>query len=444
MTAVTAVAVALVGGSFAGANWRAHQSGAAHASAPATTIYTCPMHANYRSDHPGNCPICGMPLEAVRAGGATAGGNALPHGAVQVSPERQQAIGVRLGVVNRVAGARLLRTTGRVAPDENRTYPIVAAVSGWIRNVESVATGDAVKKDQVLASFLPPEVEFKSAQQSYYTGLEAFYRMAVTQSQPQSRPQSHPSLRGEVIDQMADPLRSMGVSNSQLREMAKSRELVQDIRVESPVDGVVLKRSVSAGLRFDRGFELYRIADLDRVWILADVYRHQLPFIRRGASVRITTAQESRALTATVSPSEPMFDEATATLKVRLEAANPRRALKPGMLVDVEFPVDLPAALVVPADAIVDSGLRKTVFVDRGNGYFEPRPVETGWRAGDDVAVTKGLMPGERIVVSGTFFVDSESRMKAATHGASAAPVLDPRQFAADPLRHAKRTGAKP
>ena len=118
-------------------------------------------------------------------------------------------------------------------------------------------------------------------------------------------------------------------------------------------------------------------------------------------------------MSATVSPSEPIFDEATLTLKVRLEAANPQRALKPGMFVDVEFPVDLPATLVVPADAIVDSGLRKTVFVDCGNGYFEPRLVETGWRVGDDVEVTKGLEPGERIVVSGTFFIDSESRMKA-------------------------------
>ena len=113
-----------------------------------------------------------------------------------------------------------------------------------------------------------------------------------------------------------------------------------------------------------------------------------------------------------MSPAEPIFDEATQTLKVRLEAANPQRALKPGMFVDLEFPIDLPATIVVPADAIVDSGLRKTVFVDCGDGHFEPRLIETGWRMGDDVEVTKGLEPGERIVVSGTFFVDSESRMK--------------------------------
>jgi Cu(I)/Ag(I) efflux system membrane fusion protein len=414
--ALTAVAVSLTAGSFAGGTWWAHRSGAAHASAHAATVYTCPMHPAYRSEHPGNCPICGMPLEAVRAGGE-AGGDpaalALRHGAVQVSAERQQAIGVRLGTVERLAGTRLLRTTGRVAPDENRTYPIVAAVSGWVRNVESVTTGDPVKRDQLLASFVAPEVEFRNAQQSYYTGLEAFYRLAVTQPQPQPQSQSHASVRGEAIDRMADELRTMGVSNSQLREMANRREPVPDIRVESPVDGVVLKRSVSPGLRFDRGFEFYRIADLNRVWILADVYRHQLPFIRRGASARITTAEDSRAVSATVSPSEPTFDEATLTLRVRLEASNPQRALKPGMFVDVEFPVDLPPTLVVPADAIVDSGLRKTVFVDRGNGSFEPRLVETGWRVGDDVEVTKGLMPGERIVISGTFFVDSESRMKA-------------------------------
>ena len=246
---VTAVVVALAAGSFAGGTWWAHRSGAAHASAHAATGYTCPMHPDYRSDHPGNCPICGMPLKAVRAGAATGGdaaARALPHGAVQVSPERQQAIGVRLGVVSRSTGTRLLRTTGRVAPDENRTYPIVAAVSGWIRNVENVTTGDAVKRDQVLASFVAPEIEFRSAQQSYYTGLEAFYRMAVTQPQPQPQPQPqrqpHASVRAEVIDRMADELRNLGVSNSQLREMGQRRELVQDIRVESPADGVVLKR----------------------------------------------------------------------------------------------------------------------------------------------------------------------------------------------------------
>ena len=326
-----------------------------------------------------------------------------------MSPEQQQAIGVRLGVARKVAGTRVLRTTGRVVPDENLTYPVVAAVSGWIRSVENVTTGDAVTKDQALASFFSPDAQLETAQQSYYDGLEMLYRTAS--APPQVR--SHGSRSAvEEVERLADGLRSLGVSNSQMRQLATRRELVHDIRIESPADGIVLKRGIAPGLRFDRGFEFYRIADLNRVWILADVYRDQLPFIRGGAAARITTAEARHALSATVSPSEPLFDEATLTLKVRLETANPQQALKPGMFVDVEFPVDLPPALVVPADAIVDSGLRKTVFVDCGNGSFEPRLVETGTRIGDDIEVTKGLMPGERIVISGTFFVDSESRMK--------------------------------
>ncbi len=411
---LTTVAVSIIAGVFTCGTARPNQHAAAPANTRVATVYTCPMHPHYHSDHPGNCPICGMRLEP-QHGASAAGGNdtahTLPPGAVQVSPERQQAVGIRVGVVGQLTGPRVLRTTGRISPDENRTYPIVAAVSGWIRNVENVSTGDAVKADQVLASFLAPQPEFDTAQQMYYTGLEMVYRASA---QPQPRYSSHdPGRAGADIERVADGLRNMGVSNSQLREMAKRRELVQDIQVVSPVDGFVLKRNVSPGLRFDRGFEFYRIADLNHVWILADVYRDQAPFIRRGASARITTAEAGRALSATVSRSEPIFDEASLTLKVRLEAANPKLALKPGMFVDVEFLVNLPPTLVVPADAIVDTGLRKTVFVDRGNGYFEPRLVETGWRMGDDVQVTKGLHAGERIVISGTFLVDSESRMKA-------------------------------
>jgi Cu(I)/Ag(I) efflux system membrane fusion protein len=410
IVAVTVVAVLLGAGSFAAGRSWAHGSGVTQGSAHASAVYVCPMHPDYHSDHPGNCPICGMSLEAERAGGASGGdtaARALPQGTVRVSPDRQQAIGVQVGVVRRSAGTRLLRMAGRVVADENRTYPIVAAVSGWIRSVENVTAGDTVKKEQVLASFFAPDAQFEMAQQSYYSSLEMLYRVGGTQ------PQSHESGRAlELIERVADGLRNLGVSNSQMREMARRREVVHDIRVESPVDGVVLKRSVTSGLRFDRGFEFYRIADLTRVWILADVPGAQLRFIRRGAAVRITTPGESHAMPATLSPSEPLFDEATQTLKVRLEAANPRAALKPGMFVDVELPIDLPAGLVVPADAIVDSGLRKTVFVDRGNGCFEPRLVETGGRIGDDVEVTRGLASGERIVISGTFFIDSESRMK--------------------------------
>ena len=399
MIVVTTVVVAVAAGGFAGgASW-VHPSNGVRASERMATAYTCPMHPEYHSDHPGGCPICGMQLVAASkraAAGVNNEARAHSPGTVQMTSEQQQAIGVTVGVVTRSSGARFLRTSGRVVSDENRTYPVVSGVGGWIRKVEHVAVGDTVTKHQVLATFVAPP-EFDSAQRAYYDGLEKLYRVAATQ--PDATALRHAT---EALERLADALRIMGVSDTQLREMAKHREVMEDIRIESPADGVVLTRAASAGRRFDPGFELYRIADLHHVWILADVYRDQLPFIQRGASARITMANTSGTLNATVSQSEPIFDEATLTLKVRLEATNPRLAFKPGMFVDVEFPVRLPQALVVPADAIVDSGLRKTVFVDRGNGYFEPRLIETGQRNGDDVEVAKGLMPGERIVTSGT------------------------------------------
>lgn len=405
---------------FAGGVWWTQRSPRSGAGSQ-VQHYACPMHPQYRSDHPGDCPACGMRLEPERAGSTAPapGGAALPPGSVHVRADRQQAVGVRLGVAERVSGARVLRTTGRVAPDENATYPIVAGASGWIQSVGPATTGTRVRKHEVLASYYAPE--FITVQQSYYSGLETIGR--VNSQQMQAFNQTRVA---ENVQRFADTLRNLGVSERQLAEMTRARRLVQYVELTSPVDGFVLQRNVSTGLRFDRGLELYRIADLRRIWILADVYQHQLPFIRSGLAARVTSAQATQAFTATVSRAEPVFDEATLTLKVRLEAANTGDLLKPGMFVDVELPVDLPPTLVVSAEAIVDSGTRKTVFVDRGEGYFEPRQVETGWRLADQVEVIKGLMEGERIVISGTFLIDSESRMKAAAQGIFGATAEDP------------------
>jgi len=279
---VAVVAVSLGAGSVAGGTWWAHRFGTAHASAHAATVYTCPMHPDYHSDHPGSCPICGMALEEDRPQSKTGGdaaARALPPGTVQVSAEQQQAIGVRLDVVRRVAGTQHLRTTGRVVPDENRTYPIVAAVSGWIRKVENITTGDVVKKDQSLASFFSPDPQLETAQQSYYDGLEMLYRGAGA---PAQVPRHNSRSAIEEIERLADGLRSLGVSNTQLRQLAVWREIVHDFRVESPADGVVLKRSVTSGFRFDRGFELFRIADLDRVYQF-----HQKPARRQLAYTKM-------------------------------------------------------------------------------------------------------------------------------------------------------------
>jgi membrane fusion protein, copper/silver efflux system len=414
--AFAAIVLAVAVASFLGGSWVAHQPSTSPSAGQKVLYYACPMHPQYRSDRPGDCPSCGMRLEPVYADGAGkpapgAGGAPPPAGAIQVSPERQQAIGVRLGVAERVAGNRTLRTTGRVAPSDNATYPIVAGVEGLVREVRSPTAGTLVRKNEVLAVYYAPEL----------LGAAQTYLAAVIAQANRADPLTNANLQ-----RAADALRNVGVSERQIEELQVNRKLDVNVTIASPVDGYILQRNALVGQRVEKGTELYRIADLRRVWILADVYENQLPFIHSGMKASITAAQQNRRFDATVSAAQPTFDEATRTLKVRLETDNPGFALKPGMFVDVEFTIDVPATLIVPADAIVDTGLRKTLFVDRGNGFFEPRQIETGWRIGDQVEITKGLMPGERIVLSGTFLMDSESRMKAAAQGVFGAAVRDP------------------
>jgi YHS domain-containing protein len=216
------------------------------------------------------------------------------------------------------------------------------------------------------------------------------------------------------------------MTDHQLDEIMRTKQGGDQVEIRAPESGFVLVRNITLGERFLRGTELYRIADLSHVWILADIFENESTYLRPGVQVKVTHPTEHKTFHARVSNVLPQFDPATRTLKMRIEVDNPGYSLRPDMFVDVEFPITMPATLSVPSDAVLDSGIKKTVFVDRGNGFFEPRTVETGWRLGDRTEITKGLMVGERIVVSGNFLIDSESKMKMAAAGmqmASPAPV---------------------
>ena len=416
--AYASVTLALAATAFLLGGRLARHEGAASATSGSRKIlyWVDPMHPAYRSDKPGIAPDCGMQLEAVYADGAgpadgKTGSAPLPAGTVRVDAAHQQAIGVRLASVSREATSRPLRATGRVAPDENRTYRILAAVDGWVRDIRNITTGSVVTKDQILGTFYAPE--FLGAEQAYIFALSGLDRFQATGAET---PAQLNSVKVQ-IRQAVDSLRNMGMTDTQIDELARTRETAEAIHIVSPVNGIVLSRDVTSGQRFERGTEFFLIADLSRVWVLADVFENQAPYLQSGKPARVSMLQQKREYPARISSVPPVFDAASRTLSVRLDVDNPGNFLRPGMFVDVEVRVDLPPALSVPADAIVDTGLRKNVFVDRGNGYFEPRRVETGWRFGDRVEIVKGLMEGERIVVSGTFLVDSESRMKAAAAG---------------------------
>jgi Cu(I)/Ag(I) efflux system membrane fusion protein len=194
--------------------------------------------------------------------------------------------------------------------------------------------------------------------------------------------------------------------------MAESRQLPETIDLVAPADGFIVARNISPGQHFDRSMEFYRIADLTKVWIVADVFGTEVQNFRPGTVARVTLSDSGRTFSARVSAVLPQVDPTTRTLKLRLEADNPSFALRPDMFVDVELPVSLPAGLTVPLDALIDSGREQRVFVERSRGVFEPREVHVGWRSGDRVEIVDGLKEGERVVTAGTFLVDSESRLK--------------------------------
>jgi YHS domain-containing protein len=199
--------------------------------------------------------------------------------------------------------------------------------------------------------------------------------------------------------------------------MGETRKVPDSIFAVAPADGIIIARNISSGLRFEHGAEFYRSADISRVWIMADVFENEARYYRPGMIAKVTAPQLGKTLRARVSEVLPQFDPVTRTLKVRLEAENPGFILRPDMFVDVELPVSVPAGVSVPVDALLDSGRAKRVFIDHGDGFFEPREVETGARFDDRVVIVKGLKEGERVVVTGTFLVDSESRLKTVAAG---------------------------
>jgi RND family efflux transporter MFP subunit len=388
--------------------------------------YVDPMHPSYKSDKPGIAPDCGMKLEPVYAdgGGPDAGGSGEPSstapGTVKISPDRQQLIGVKVGTVEKKSVSQTIRITGRVAVDETRVYRINATNDGWIQDVFPVTVGSFVTKNQPLASFYSPE--FLSAEQAYFYALNALDRFI----QQESTNQAQINLTKANIQQQRDVLKNLGMGDHQIDELAKTREFVKKILISAPVTGFVLARNITPGERYERGKELFKFADMSNVWILADIFENEAQFLQSGVVARVILPHQNKTFRAKVSNTLPQFDPVSRTLKVRLEADNPDFVLKPDMFVDVELPINFQPTIAVPVDAVVDTGLRKIVFVDKGNGIFEPRRIQTGWRRGGLIEITRGLMNKERIVVAGTFMIDSESRMQAAAMGIYDEGIMDP------------------
>lgn len=415
---ISAVAVALlmVASYVAG---RRHTSQSAPSTDSRPVLYWVdPMHPDYKSDHPGIAPDCGMALEPVYAESATSlmvSRGPISDGAVGIDMEKQQLFGIRVTTVEKTSVSEKIRVLGRVVPEDTRVYRITAGSDGFIRETYNDSVGEQVKKDQKLAtSYIGETLAVASGFLAATAGVPGAVGKDGSRTVPFPGAVSKQGVSS--IQGYSDRLRNLGLSDVQIKQMAESRQLPETVDILAPADGFILARNITPGQHFDRSMEFYRIADLTRVWILADIFGSEAQDFRPGTVARVTLPDQGKAFSARVSNTLPQVDPVTRTLKLRLEADNPGFALRPDMFANVELPVRVAPGLTVPLDALIDSGREQRVFVERSKGMFEPRQVQTGRRFGDRVEIVQGLAEGERVVTVGTFLVDSESRLKSTVH----------------------------
>lgn len=402
---------AVVAAGFGLANFRAKTT---EARARRVLYYVDPMHPSYRSEKPGIAPDCGMALVAVYAEDvdkpARSSEAASPE-RVRVDSGAQQLYGIRVAKVEKDAGRGSIRVFGRVAADETRVFTVNVGTDGFVKETYDDSVGNRVHRDQHLAIVYSPE--FLSLAGGY---LSANERTPGSASNARENLSASAAQGAASAQARADRLRNLGMSDAQIVEIGNNHKIPEDIYIVSPTDGFILSRGISPGLRFERGKELYKIADLSHVWIMAEVFGKDAELFRPGAVARVTVPDTGETFQARVSNVVPEVDPVSRTLRARLEADNPGFKLRPDMFVNVELPISLSPGLTAPADAVLDSGLAKRVYVQTAADHFEAREVETGWRLGGRVQILSGVREGESVVVGGTFLVDSESRLQAAAN----------------------------
>jgi Cu(I)/Ag(I) efflux system membrane fusion protein len=385
--------------------------------------YHDPMHPSYKSDKPGIAPDCNMPLVPVYADENPDDPEdpAAVPGAVHISPEKQQLIGVEYGTVDYGPVSKAVKASAKIAVDESKLYRVQSKMEGWIDDVFVTLPGTYVKKNQPLLTVYNP----MSLAIQYDLIKHAGSNMHMGSPQPSKNlPANTPSAASgsQTNDQAlfeSDKFRLqyMGFDDELIMTIARSGTPIYKLPVYSPVDGFVLERNALPKQKMTPD-TLYSIADLSTVFVIADVFEHEGPAVKVGQSAVLTIPYlPGRSFRGKVDSILPQVDPTTRTLKVRMVFDNRKYELKPEMYGEVQFNAAGASRLTVPQTAVLDSGVRRVVFVDRGNGFFEPRQVDTGQQFGDRVEIISGLKAGERIVTSGNFLIDSESRLRAGRGG---------------------------
>ena len=386
--------------------------------------YYCPMHPTYTSDRPGECPICSMTLEPIPAGGVGGG----PTGAdgdvpglttVHLSPERVQLIGVRTAVVERRPIGARLDLVGFVTPDESRLRRVQIRAAGWVQDLFVSRTGETVRTGQPLLTLYSPELY--QSEQEYLIEARAQALAPRDSGATASMPgMSHDA--GGAASALTR-LTLLGVPSEEIARLSRVPVAIPRLTLRATVNGTVLERNVTQGQYVAADVPLYTIADLSRVWVLADLYEMDFASVRAGDRATFTAdALPGRELSGRIEFVYPTVSTETRTLKVRLALDNADGTLRPGMYGRVRVAGRGGAALTVPGEAVVNTGEHRYVFLARSDGHFEPRMVWTGVQDGDRVQILKGLAVGDTVVASASFLIDSESRLKAAIAGMGQQP----------------------
>jgi Cu(I)/Ag(I) efflux system membrane fusion protein len=331
---------------------------------------------------------------------------------VTISPDKLQLIGVRTAVASYRPVGRTIRTVGKVEPDERKLAFVNTKIGGWVKKLFVNFTGEHVTKGQPLLSIYSPDLV--TAQEEYVLALRSLKSGQTTTSGFAEIDSS----RRELLESAKRRLLLWDITEQQIAELEASGKPRTDMTIEAPLSGIVLEKMVLEGAYISPGMNLYRIADLSHVWILADVYEYEVPFVKTGQTAHVTLPYASgQHVRAAVSYIYPVLDPNTRTVKVRLGMENPGLMLKPEMFANVEIQIRGGSRLTVPRDAVLNSGLRQIVYVEKKPGTYEMREVTLGQRGEEYIEVVKGLRKGERVVTSGNFLIDSESQLRGGAGG---------------------------